>query len=123
MFKVGDKVKVINPLDKYSCYEEWARRYGFHEEFFEGNCRNYITICPGDIGTIFAVGKHLDMPSKIIYGVHFENINLKTIMGAMGIVLVESVKLQKEYPHICSKCGSPSFNNLMSTDCSNPNCR
>jgi hypothetical protein len=38
-------------------------------------------------------------------------------------VSMDGVQSKKDYPHICSKCGSPSFNNLISTDCSNPNCR
>ena len=29
---------------------------------------------------------------------------------------------KSKYPHICSRCNSPSYNGLNNVDCSNPNC-
>jgi hypothetical protein len=87
MFKVGDKVEVNNTMARYSRYKKWAHHYGFYEEF----CRNHndyydlVKLNVGDIGTIFAIGKHLSQPEITIYGVYFEKFDLKTIMDPTGI--------------------------------------
>jgi hypothetical protein len=90
MFKVGDRVKIINKGRIYSNYFEFANKYGYPDAVVDlHNDRGQKSLPNGTEGSILAMGKHLGWDEGILYILQcYDKNNTRIVINGTGLQFI-----------------------------------